>query len=246
MITVQQFRSDFPAFGNGDRFPDGLISFWLQVANLLLNQDRWGLPAPFSETSVAVAAGGGGANYKVGDTITAGGGVSTQALVLVVSTVGAGGVVTAVSVQNPGMYTQFPPNPVLQAATSGTGTGAQFTVAWASAPYTAYDVGTELFVAHNLVLERKAQDDLDAGGTPGDVGPVASKSVGPVSISRETAASTMENYADFNMTPYGIRFARIADQMGMGPLIDAGSCPPLFSGQAFNGPITAQGILWNQ
>ena len=42
------------------------------------------------------------------------------------------------------------------------------------------DVATELFVAHNLVLERQAQKSAAAGAVPGvSTGAVSSKTVGP-------------------------------------------------------------------
>ena len=46
------------------------------------------------------------------------------------------------------------------------------------------DEGTELFVAHNLVLERQAREASTSGGIPGElVGAIQSESVDKASIS---------------------------------------------------------------
>lgn len=41
-ITIAQFRTDFPEFADTTRFPDPALTFWLGLATLLLNADRWG------------------------------------------------------------------------------------------------------------------------------------------------------------------------------------------------------------
>jgi hypothetical protein len=83
--------------------------------------------------TAAIAAGGTG--YAVNDTITLAGGTSTQATVLKVTTVGAGGAITQVSIMTPGRYSATPPDPVAQASTSGTGSEATFNMTW-SPPFT--------------------------------------------------------------------------------------------------------------
>lgn len=75
-------------------------------------------------SSAAVAAGGSG--YAVGNTITLAGGA-----VLTVSSVSSGAV-TGVTVSAPGSYAASPSNPVSQAATSGSGTGATFNLTFAA------------------------------------------------------------------------------------------------------------------
>lgn len=71
----------------------------------------------------------GGTGYVVGNTITLTGGTFLSAAILTVTAV-TGGAVTGVSVLRNGVYTAVPTNPVAQGSTSGTGTGATFTVAW--------------------------------------------------------------------------------------------------------------------
>jgi hypothetical protein len=41
-ITVTQFRSDFPAFANTQRYPDGFITYWLNYVYNLVNPTAWG------------------------------------------------------------------------------------------------------------------------------------------------------------------------------------------------------------
>jgi hypothetical protein len=58
--------------------------------------------------------------------------------------------------------------------------------------------------AHNLALEARDIETADAGGVPGDVrGPVASKGVGPVSMSCDLAAVALGRGGDWNATHYG-------------------------------------------
>ena len=75
--------------------------------------------------SVAVTAGGTG--YTVGDTLTLP--ANTGPVVLRVTTA-AGGVISAVSIVNPGNAVKPGPAPA-QSATGGTGSGCTITVTWA-------------------------------------------------------------------------------------------------------------------
>ena len=93
-----------------------------------------------------------------------------------------------------------------------------------SPPSTIYDVASELFVAHNLVLEKQAQDTARRGGTPGvSKGAISSDSVGGVSRSYDTASGLEPEAGHWNLTTYGTRFKRLSDLYGAGP-IQVGAC----------------------
>lgn len=79
------------------------------------------------------------------------------------------------------------------------------------------DIGTELYVAHNLVLEGQAQAAGASGGTPGqNSGPIASKSVAAVSASFDTGSASIEGAGNFNLTTYGTRFYQLVRLIGAG------------------------------
>lgn len=80
------------------------------------------------ETTVAAIASGG-SGYAVSDTITLAGGTRSVATVLTVTSVSSG-VITGVSITTAGIYSVIPANPVAQASTSGSGTGATFNITW--------------------------------------------------------------------------------------------------------------------
>jgi hypothetical protein len=110
-----------------------------------------------ASTGVPVA---GGSAYIVGDQITIGGGTYSSPAVLSVASVLAA--ITNVGVQTPGVYTVLPTNPVSQASTSGSGSGALFEMTWTSAsPYSAATValafgGTDYQIGDTIAI---------AGGT---------------------------------------------------------------------------------
>ena len=74
----------------------------------------------------------GGTGYVVGDVLDISGMYSTPAT-LNVTSVGAGGVITGVSIANNGVYSLLPPNTVV--TTGGKGTGAVFSVTWVYGQY---------------------------------------------------------------------------------------------------------------
>lgn len=81
------------------------------------------------------------------------------------------------------------------------------------------DEGLELFVAHNLALERPAQKTAAAGGVPGGAsGPVSSKTIDKVSVSYDTSAAMEPGAGHWNLTIYGQRYIRLARMVGSGGL----------------------------
>lgn len=85
---------------------------------------------PTIVSSAAIAAAG--TNYAVGDNITTALGNGTGVpCILTVSSIGAGGSVTGVSVSMTGNYITQPTNPVTQSSTTGSGSGATFNLSFA-------------------------------------------------------------------------------------------------------------------
>jgi hypothetical protein len=82
-------------------------------------------------TSTTVAAGGSG--YAVNDFLTLTGGTFTKAAQFKVTSIGAGGAVTGVSLVTAGAYSALPTNPV-GTTDSGSGTGATLNLAWDGTP----------------------------------------------------------------------------------------------------------------
>jgi len=155
-VTVASFRKNHDAqFGNQLDYPDPAINYWLGIAKLLLNQQRWGPSSAKAD----------------------------------------------------------------------------------SPPTTTYDFGTELFVAHNLVLEKQAADAAAAGGPPGvNKGVVSGQTVGPTSRSYDTAAGIVADAAHWNLTTYGVRFIMLARMIGSGGMQVGIGCAPPFTIGAWPGP----------
>lgn len=88
-----------------------------------------GATATLNMKAVSATVVAGGSGYNVGDTITLAGGTNTTPVILTVATVSTGAVAT-VTVTQAGNYSALPASPVAQGSTSGSGTGATFTVLW--------------------------------------------------------------------------------------------------------------------
>lgn len=100
------------------------------------------------------------------------------------------------------------------------------------------DDGRMLFVAHHLVLERRALNDAAKGNVPGMAsGPVNSRSVDKVSVGYDTQAGTIPGAGHWNLTQYGIRLKMLFDIVGAGPVqVGVDSCLPANTGLAWPGP----------
>lgn len=89
------------------------------------------------------------------------------------------------------------------------------------------DVGVQLYVAHNCVLEAQAKKAAATGQAPGTiVGPANSKGVDKVSVSYDIAAGTVPGWGNWNLTTYGTRFKYYVDIFGAGG-IEVGVCAPV-------------------
>jgi len=81
------------------------------------------------------------------------------------------------------------------------------------------DTGLELFIAHNLALERGAKKSAANGAVPGmSTGPVAAKAVDKVSVNYDTTAAMEADAGHWNLTIYGTRFIQLARMVGAGGL----------------------------
>jgi hypothetical protein len=113
----------------------GVLKSASQVVNVVVLTDNVGNVLTDGAGNVLTAGPavlGGGTGYLLGDIIGLAGGTFTQAAELMVTGVGAGGSVTAVTiVPIGGTYSQIPVNPVHQGFTNGAGTGAVFNIVWA-------------------------------------------------------------------------------------------------------------------
>jgi hypothetical protein len=98
--------------------------------------------APQEAEAFSVAIDDGGADYVVGDTLAVVGGIGPITTELTVDTIGAGGVITGVTITNAGQYSTAPTNPV--SVTGGEGTDATFNITFDN-PYKfwVHEVGTD-------------------------------------------------------------------------------------------------------
>lgn len=101
------------------------------------------------------------------------------------------------------------------------------------------DLGVELFIAHNLTIERQAKAAAANGAPPGlATGIVSSKSVDSVSISYDTNSAMEKDAGQWNLTTYGQRYWRMMRMFGAGPVqvgIGCGDINSPWNGPMFNG-----------
>ena len=82
------------------------------------------------------------------------------------------------------------------------------------------DLGTQLFVAHNVVLQARNVKTSSVGGFPGQAtGPVSAKSVDKVSENFDTQSAAEADGGHYNLTTYGQQYLRLARMVGAGPQI---------------------------
>lgn len=80
-----------------------------------------------------------------------------------------------------------------------------------------YTQAVELFTAHNAALAADNRSATTSGASPGQAGGVvASKAVGSVKVSYDTAAAMETNAGHWNQTTYGRQYIRLARLIGQG------------------------------
>ena len=113
--------------------------------------------------------------------------------------------------------------------------------------YDMLATGIELFVAHNLALEVRAQADAANGAPPGMItGVINSKSVDKVSIGYDTAGGIEADAGHWNLTIYGTRLIKLTKLFGAGPVMVGIGCTPSLNDPAWPGPWTGTFPNMNQ
>lgn len=105
-------------------------------------------------------------------------------------------------------------------------------------PYTMYDIGFELIIAHNLTLRGMDAQAVAAGGAPGlSRGVISGEAAGDVNVSYDTVSATEPDAGQWNLTRYGIQFVEYARLIGAAPT-QVSPPAPCFpnSGPAWIGP----------
>lgn len=139
-----RFLTDSPRFELRLRAPSGMRGVSVLIDGELVSGEPW--PAgmvtggdhlvlfDFGSNvqdfyAISGSVGAGGSGYAVGDEITLAGGTATTPTVVKVMAVSSGAV-TAFAIKTKGTYSATPSNNVAQASTTGSGTGATFSMIW--------------------------------------------------------------------------------------------------------------------
>jgi Protein of unknown function (DUF4054) len=255
--------TDFPEFSNATQYPVSEMNFWINIAVQSLNPQFWpqtagpGVQAngsftfinnPIANdtinlngTIITFVTGTPGANQvQIGPSIA----VTLANLLAVLSLSTDQNIVlfsylsnatqlllTAVAYGVQGnVLTIVSGNP-----TDITASGPTLVGGVAGRSY--IDYGTELFVAHNLVLSRQAQKSAVRNAPPGVTrGPIASEGVGGASVSYSNQLGLDPDDGHWNLTSYGVRFVEMLKLVGALPVqVGIGRTPPLV-GTAWPGP----------
>lgn len=105
------------------------------------------------------------------------------------------------------------------------------------------DMAAELYTAHHLSLEARAQMAAAAGAPAGATeGITSSKSVDKVSVSKDVGAVTEADAGHWNSTVYGTRLYRLIKMFGAGGVAVGIGFVPAGNGLAWPGPITTPGF----
>lgn len=112
-------------------------------------------------TAVGATVAAAGTGYAEGDTVTLAGGTNSSPVIVSVSAVGAEGAITSVTISDGGDYTVLAANPMAQGSTSGTGTGATFTISWGIGSVTVSDGGSGYASAPTVNVSGNAELSAD-------------------------------------------------------------------------------------
>jgi hypothetical protein len=82
-----------------------------------------------------------------------------------------------------------------------------------------WSMAVQLYVAHEITLEAQSAAAATTGGTPGSQGGIAaSKTVGSVSVSYDSANTAEKGAGYWNLTTYGKQFYRLSRMFGAGAI----------------------------
>ncbi len=83
-----------------------------------------------------------------------------------------------------------------------------------------FDLGVQLYVAHEVTLAAQNTKVASFGGVPGTAasGPVTSKTVGGATIAFDAAQAAEKDAGYWNLTSYGKQFIRLARMYGAGAI----------------------------
>jgi hypothetical protein len=98
-----------------------------------------------------------------------------------------------------------------------------------------YQLGQGLWAAHEMMKF----GSVPGSGGPGasGIGPMTSKSVGPVSVGYDANVGSEDGAGSYNSTIYGRQFYHWAKLLGMGPIqVGAVTVPPYGTGSTWLGP----------
>jgi hypothetical protein len=247
-VTVASFRADFPlVFGSQSAYPDEVINYWLAMAALLLGTSSGSPPLVCSFKGSIT-----GNILTITEQYV--GFISLTPLLLQGNHIGPNVAIVEQLTGDPGQLGTYKINisanialepmvAVTNAPSSGGNPfwGPSSSVA-SSPPTTVADFATEMWTAHQIVLEKQAAAAAATGGDPGTkIGIVSSKSVNGVSVGFDVGAvagGTMQaNAGYYNQTIYGMRFYRLMKIRGSGPIqLGIGYSPPFLMFQNF-GPL---------
>jgi hypothetical protein len=238
-VTAASFRADFPEFMNESQFPIPVINYWLAIAKLILGIGGGSPPIVCSFTGSIL-------NNVMSVTAIGYGSVSLLPLLLQGNNVPANAAITGQLTGAPagiGTYSVSftAEEPIaaeaMVAIQSGYGSGGSpfwgpSSLTANSPPTTIADFATEMWVAHQIVLEKQAIGQAATGGNPGTaVGLITNKSVNGVSVGFDVSViasgNMQENAGYYNSTIYGMRFYRLMKMRGAGPIqLGIGRAPP--------------------
>lgn len=239
-VSVASFRADLPEFANVSQYPPGVITYWLAIAKILLGTSG-GSPPTIASFTASIDTN------VLSITELGYGSVTLLPLLLQAQSVPVTGVIEAQLTGDPGglgtyrlSFSASAPiaaEPMV-AVQSGSGSGGN--PFWGpgsltpnSPPTTIADFATEMWAAHQIVLEKQALAAAATGGDPGTkIGIISSKSVNGVSVGFDVGAITggnmQANAGYYNQTIYGIRFYRLMKLRGAGPIQLGIGRPPAF------------------